>query len=113
VGFSGHVEKKVYQTESYDLFVGMGYNGMDRVYSVPILINLIYHNGNLRYGAGFGYSFGKRLDGRGMSGTAVNLIAGYKLRGGSNPMNVDVRYLLISGASNELDGLCVTLGISF
>ena len=63
VGFSGMVERRVYKGDAFDVLVGIGYNGFDRIYSVPIQIDLIAHKNNLRYGGGFGYAFNKKLDG--------------------------------------------------
>src|SRR5689334_13666125 len=55
VGFSGIVERTVYRGAIYDVNVGIGYNGWDRVYSVPVMVTGILHKANLRYGAGLGY----------------------------------------------------------
>jgi hypothetical protein len=93
--------------------VGAGYNGFDRIYSVPVMGNIIFHRGNWRFGGGAGYSFNKRVSGSGSSGAALDIIAGYVLTHGRNPTNVDLRYFFISGADNELDGLSVTYGLKF
>lgn len=111
LGISGMVERRVYAGAGYDLQVGIGYNGMNSVYSVPIMVNLIAHPYNLRYGIGAGYSFGKRVDGSGTDGVALDLIVGYRFVPGPNPLSVDLRYYFISGCSNELDGWSLTLGI--
>ncbi|GEM_PF-2025889 len=113
VGISGVAERTVYYGAGYDVNIGVGYNGFDRVYNVPILINIIGKQGKYRYGAGAGYSFGKRIDGRGLSGGALSLILGYQLTMGKNPLSADLRYLFISGANNELDGYSFTLGLRF
>lgn len=113
VSFSGYVERRVHQGLNHDLNIGVGYNGLDRVYSVPIMIHYVHRKEKWRLGAGAGYAFGKRIDGRGMSGTALGLLLGYQLTSGKYPMNVDLRYNFISGANNELDGYSITLGIKF
>lgn len=113
LGISAHAERRVYKTDAYDLNMGMGYNGSETVYNVPILFSLIYHIKEIRAGALFGYSFGKRVDGRGMSGTALGLLAGYRIKNGVNPITADVRYLWIAGADSELDGWSITVGIGF
>lgn len=113
VGFSGMVERRVYKGDAFDVLVGIGYNGFDRVYSVPVQINLIAHKNNLRYGAGAGYSFNKRLSGGGSNGTALSLILGYTPIHGKNPVSIDARYFFFSGSSNELDGLSLTIGAQF
>lgn len=113
VGFSGMVERRVYRGDAFDVTVGIGYNGMDRIYSVPVQINLIAHKDNLRYGGGVGYSFNKRLDGSGSNGTALSLILGYTPIHGKNPISVDLRYFFFGGSSSELDGYSLTIGAQF
>ncbi len=113
VGISGIAERTVYHADNYDINVGIGYNGSSDIYSIPIEVNGIVHKNRLRYGIGAGYSFGKRIDGRGMSGTVLTLIAGYKLIDTGVPLNLDLRYNFISGASSELDGYSITLGAQF
>jgi hypothetical protein len=113
VGISGHVERRVYDGGNYDLTVGIGYNGFDRSYSVPVMLNIIGHRGNLRFGGGAGYSFGKRLDGSGSNGAALSLILGYQLTHGKNPLTFDFRYYFVAGSNQELDGYSFTLGIKF
>lgn len=113
VGFSGLVQRRVYAGGTYDLLVGIGYNGFNNVYSVPITAEIQAFRGNLRYGVGAGYSFGKRLNGRGSNGAVLNLLLGYQIRYGTNPISVDLRYYFVSGSSNELDGYSLTLGYRF
>jgi hypothetical protein len=113
VGISGFVERRVYHGDAFDVTAGIGYNGLDRVYSVPVQLNLIAHKANLRYGAGAGYSFNKRLDGSGSNGTALSLILGYTPVHGKNPISVDLRYFFLGGSSNELDGYSLTIGAQF
>ncbi len=113
IGFSGTVERTVYHGEMYDVNVGIGYNGFDRVYSVPVTGQFIYHPGNWRLGGGAGYSFNKRVSGRGSNGAVLDLLAGYTLTHGKYPTNVDLRYYFVSGANNELDGLSITYGLKF
>ena len=113
VGISGLVERTVYHGDQYDVNVGIGYNGFDRVYSIPIQITGILHKNNLRYGGGVGYSFGKRVDGRGTSGTALSLLVGYQLSQGRSPLSVDLRYYFTSGNDSELDGYSLTIGGKF
>lgn len=113
VGISGIVERTVFHGEQYDVAVGIGYNGFDRVYSVPVMGELIFHRGNLRLGGGAGYSFNKRISGQGSNGSVINLLAGYVVSRGKYPTNVDVRYYFVGGSSNELDGLSITYGLKF
>ena len=113
VGFSGIVERTVYHGDVFDVNVGIGYNGWDRVYSVPIMVNGIVHKNNLRFGGGLGYAFNKRVDGRGASGTAMSLLVGYQLSQGRAPLSIDVRYFFLGGTDSELDGWSLTLGGKF
>ena len=131
VGFSGNVERRVYAGRGYDVNIGIGYNGYDQIYSVPITANIIAFNGNVRYGAGAGYAFGRRNNDlpaqpgigvgnqfgtsttRGTSGTVLDLLLGYQLTHGRNPLSVDLRYFFIGGSSDSLDGYSLTLGMKF
>jgi len=113
VGFSGTVERTVYRGNIYDVNVGIGYNGWDSVYSVPVMVTAILHKANFRYGAGVGYAFNKRLDGLASNGTALSLLAGYQFGRGNKPLSIDARYYFIGGSSNELDGLSLIIGGTF
>ena len=113
VGFSGNVERRVYAGRGYDINIGIGYNGMDAIYTVPITANLIAYKDNIRYGFGLGYAFGKRINSRGTSGTVFDLLLGYQLTRGRNPLSLDLRYFFIGGSENELDGYSLTLGMKF
>ena len=113
VGISGLVERTVYKGETFDVTVGIGYNGFDRIYSVPVTGQLIFHPGNLRYGAGAGYAFNKRIGGGGSNGSVFDLLVGYTVSRGRYPTNVDLRYFFVGGSSNELDGLSLTYGLRF
>ena len=113
VGISGLVDRRIYAGTNFWISAGIGYNGLNDVYSVPIVLDLTALSGNLRYGAGTGYAFGKRLDGRGTSGPLISLLLGYQLTRTTNPLSLDLRYYFISGSSNELDGYSLTLGYKF
>jgi hypothetical protein len=113
VGFSGIVERRVYSGTSYEINIGVGYNGFGAVYNVPFLIDIVANSGNLRYGGGAGYSFGKRIDGRGTSGATLELLLGYQLTHTTNPLSIDLRYDFIAGSNDELDGYSLTLGYRF
>ena len=113
IGISGLVERTVYRGEIYDINVGIGYNGFDRIYSVPATISFIYHPANLRLGAGVGYSFNKRVSGKGSNGSVFNLLVGYQLSHGKNPTSIDLRYYFVGGSNNELDGYSLTYGLHF
>lgn len=113
VAFSGLVERRVYHGDTFDVGVGVGYNGFDAIYSVPITVTGVLHRGNVRLGAGAGYSFNKRPFGNSSQGTVFDLLLGYQLTHGKNALSADARYYFVAGASNELDGLSLTLGYQF
>lgn len=113
VGFSGVVERTVFNGDQYEVTVGIGYNGWDRIYSVPVTGGIIFHPGNLRLGAGVGYAFSKRVDGGSSNGSVVNLLVGWQLTHGKFPSSLDVRYYFVGGSSNELDGYGITYGVRF
>ena len=113
VGLSAIMERTVYYGAGYDVNIGIGYQGFDRVYSVPISVTAIARQHRLRWGVGTGYSFGKRIDGSGSSGPILSVLAGWALRGGRNPLSAELRYNFISGSNNELDGYSLTLGLKF
>lgn len=113
VGISGFGERTVYKGEQFDVTVGIGYNGFDRIYSVPVTAQLIFHKGNLRIGGGAGYAFNKRIDGSGSNGSVIDLLVGYNLSHGRYPTNIDARYFFVGGSNNELDGLSITYGLRF
>ncbi len=113
VGISGIGERTVYKGEQFDVNVGVGYNGFDRVYSVPVVGNIVFHPGSWRLGGGAGYSFNKRVSGGGSNGSVIDLLVGYNLSHGRYPTNVDLRYFFVGGSSDELDGLSFTYGLRF
>lgn len=113
IGFSGMVERRVHNSPDYDIMVGAGFNGNGSVYAVPIMINVIGKHANARYGAGVGYTFGKRTEGNAFQGVSYDVILGYEFVHGRNPMNVDLRWFFTSGASSELDGPSITWGVQF
>ena len=113
VGISGFVERRVYDGVNYEVQIGIGYNGFDRVYNIPATVSLILKRGSFRLGGGVGYAFSKRVDGRGTQGSVLSVIAGYELTHGKNPISGDLRYYFIGGSDNELDGFSLTAGIKF
>ncbi len=112
-GVSVALERRVYAGKSYDITAGIGFNGIDQVYSVPLLINVTSSMHNLRYGGGIGYAFSKRINGRGVNGIAFDLLVGYQLTQTVNPLSIDLRYYFIGSTNNELDGYSLSLGIKF
>ncbi len=113
IGISGDVNRRVYAGRGYDVTIGIGYHGIDPIYSIPLTVDLVAYKDNLRYGGGVGYAFGKRANGRGLKGTVEELLLGYQLTRGRNPVSVDLRYMFIGGSSSELDGYSLTFGMRF
>lgn len=89
-----------------------GSGGSSTIYNVPICLNARGESQGLRYGAGAGISFGHDTT-RGVSNLAYNLLVGYTLRPGTNPINFDVRYLGASRSHGELNGWAFTVGFGF
>ena len=113
VGLSGFVERRVYDGINYEVQIGIGYNGFDRVYNIPATVSVILKRGSFRLGGGVGYAFGKRIDGRGTQGSVLSVILGYELTHGKMPITADMRYYFIGGSDNELDGFALTAGLKF
>jgi len=113
IGISGLVDRRIYAGNNFGISAGIGYDGLNDVYAVPIVLDITFHSANIRYGMGTGYAFGKRLDGRGTSGPLISFLLGYQLTRTTNPLSLDLRYFFISGSSNELDGYSLTLGYKF
>ena len=113
LGFSGMVERRVHYSPTYDIMLGVGYNGLNSVYAVPIMLNFIGKNNDIRYGAGIGYAFGKKEEGPSFSGVAWDLLVGYTFVHGRNPVNADLRWYFVTGSSSELDGPSLTVGVQF
>jgi len=75
------------------------------------MINARGETNRLRYGAGMGVGLSHDLT-RGIAGFAYNLLVGYTLRGGPNPVFADVRYLGLA-TGGDLNGWAFTLGFHF
>ncbi len=113
VGISGIVERTVFNSRSYEINVGIGYNGMGNSYSVPMMGYIVGKTGSIRYGVGAGYSFNRKLNGQGSDDAVIGLLLGYRFTGAPYHLSLDARYNFIAGTSNQLDGLGVTLGARF
>jgi len=105
-------ERPFYEADRWRGTVSVDYYGSGRIYSIPVSLNLRGESQRLRYGIGAGISVGHDIE-RGATDFAYNLLVGYTLRPGSNPISVDLRYMGIARTSAELNGWAVTLGYSF
>jgi hypothetical protein len=113
VGISGYLERTVFNSSSYEINIGVGFNGMSNAYSVPVMGYIVGKAGNFRYGFGAGYSFNRKLDGTGSSDAVVGPLLGYRFTGEPYHLSLDLRYNFVSGTNNELDGYSLTIGARF
>ncbi len=105
-------EHTFYQADRWRGTVSVDYYGAENIYSVPFCLNLRGTSQGLRYGVGAGLSLGHDVE-KGMSALAYNLLVGYEVRTGTNPITVDIRYLGTNASRQELNGWSLTVGYSF
>lgn len=89
-----------------------GAGGSKTIYNIPICLNARGASQGLRYGGGLGVSYGHNTE-KGLSSICYNLLAGYSLQTGPNPVSVDLRYLGTLQSHGELNGWALSLGIGF
>jgi len=109
--FAVGVERSFYEAERWKGTISIDYYGSGSVYNVPIMLNARGETHNVRYGAGMGIGLSHDLT-RGVTGFAWNLLLGYNLRGGPNPIFADVRYMALS-TGGDLNGWDFTIGFHF
>ena len=112
VWLTAGVERPVFEVDRARATFAVDYYGAGPVYCVPITINLRAETQGVRFGAGIGLGLSHDLD-RGMRGVAYNLLVGYELTHGENPLTADVRYMGLSTGGGQLNGVAVTLGYHF
>lgn len=112
VWFSIGGERAFYQVDRYKVTVSIDYYGSGKIYNVPITVNLRGNTGGLRYGVGAGVGISHDLT-QGILGFSYNLMVGYTLVKGVNPVTFDIRYQSLSTGSGALNGFQFTLGYSF
>ena len=112
VWFNIGLEREFYTSERYRGTVSVDYYGSSRLYSVPITLNLRANTGRLRYGAGAGLAMTHDMD-HGATAFTYNLLVGYNLSEGRNPITADVRYLFANTGGGTLNGWAFTLGAHF
>lgn len=111
VFFTIGAERSFYETERWKGTISIDYYGSGKVYNVPIEVNARGESHGLRYGAGAGIGLSHDLT-RGITGFTWNVLLGYTLRQGSNPIFVDARYFALE-TGGDLNGWAFTLGYHF
>jgi hypothetical protein len=105
-------ERAFYEVDRWKTTVSIDYYGAEDIYSVPMCLNLRGNSQGLRYGAGVGLSLGHDVE-KGISALAYNLMVGYEVTTGANPITVDLRYLGTNASRQELNGWSLVVGYSF
>lgn len=105
-------EREFYQAEHWSGTISIDYYGSGSIYNVPITLNVRTVKNRLRLGAGAGIGVSHDLN-EGILGFAANLLAGYTLVEGANPLNGDVRWHYLSTGGGQLNGWSFTLGYRF
>jgi hypothetical protein len=111
VMFTIGAERAFYEQDRWRGTISIDYYGSGKVYNVPITINARYETANVRMGGGMGVGMSHDLT-RGNTAFAWNLLLGYTLRQGANPVFADVRYWALSNGG-DLNGWAFTLGFGF
>jgi hypothetical protein len=112
VWFTIGLERDFFANERYRGTVSVDYYGSSRLYSVPIMLNLRSSTGRLRYGAGAGLAMTHDFD-HGTTAFTYNLLVGYEVSQGRNPITADVRYLYAHTGGGTLNGWAFTIGSHF
>jgi hypothetical protein len=115
VWFSLGGERTFYEADRWKGTLSIDYygaGGSSTIYNIPICLNARGASQGLRYGAGLGVSYGHDTS-RGLSSLAYNLLVGYTLKPGVNPINVDLRYLGVTQSHGELNGWAMSVGFGF
>jgi len=110
--FTIGAEKAVYVTDRWKGTISVDYYGSGRTYNIPIALNIRGESQRLRYGAGAGVGISHDLS-EGQTGFHYNLLLGYALTEGVNPLTVDVRYMFLSTGHGQLNGWAFTLGYHY
>lgn len=111
VFFTIGAERTFFESDRYSASISIDYYGSGSVYNVPFMINARGTTHGFRYGAGAGVGISHDLT-RGIVGFAYNLLLGYELSSGMNPITADIRYLGLA-TGGDLNGWAFTLGYRF
>ena len=112
VWLTAGVERPVYEVDRWRTTFGIDYYGAGTVYCVPITLNLRGNTQGVRFGAGIGLGLSHDLT-RGMRGVAYNVLLGYEVTQGLNPLTFDVRYMGLTTGGGQLNGVAGTIGYRF
>lgn len=112
IWFTLGAERRIYEAERWTGTVSVDYYGAGGIYNIPITLNARGTTHRLRYGAGAGVGFGHAV-GRGATSFSYNLMLGYVIREGPNPVTADVRYLGTGENAGQLNGWAFTVGYSY
>ena len=112
VWMTAGVERAIYEVDRWRATFAIDYYGAGPVYNVPITLNLRGNTQGVRFGGGIGLGLSHDLE-RGMRGVAYNLLIGYELTEGANPLTADVRYMGLTTGGGQLNGVALTLGYRF
>ncbi len=110
--FTIGAERSIYQVDRWNGTISVDYYGSGRTYNIPITLNARGDTKRFRYGAGAGIGISHDLQ-EGKTGFAYNLLVGYTLRTGANPVMADIRYMGLSTGGGMLNGWAFTLGVHF
>jgi hypothetical protein len=112
VWFNIGVERAITDLPRGNTSISIDYYGAGKRFNVPIQFNVRGGSGGLRLGAGAGIGLGN--DGQnGQTFFAYNLLVGYQLRGGTHPINVDLRYLGTGQGGGALNGWSFTASVRY
>ncbi len=112
VWLTAGIERDVFQMDRWRGTFSVDYYGSGPVYNVPFTLNVRGDTQRVRFGAGAGIGLSHDLQ-RGQNGFTYNLLVGYILKQGANPVTADIRYMGLSTGNGALNGWAFTLGFHF
>ena len=105
-------EKAIYYQERYRGTFSIDYDGSGKIYNIPICLNARGETNRFRYGIGAGVGINHDLV-ESKLGFSYNVLLGYVLTMGANPIVFDIRYQGLSVGGNSLNGWQFTAGYHF
>lgn len=112
VWFTIGAERAFFFYGRYQGTLSIDYYGSGNFYNVPLQINARGETQRFRYGVGAGIGIG-HVPGEGKTGFDYNLLVGYTLYQGNNPVTGDIRYHFHSVSNGALNGWLFTIGYHF
>ena len=110
--FTIGVERAIYTADRWQGTISVDYYGSGSLYNVPICLNARGVTNRLHYGAGAGLGISHDFS-EGKTGFTYNVLLGYQLVQGANPVSADVMYRWLSTGGGALNGWTFTLGWHF